>query len=387
MDFEFTEQQKIMRDTIANFMKKECPPEYTRALDAECRFPEEVWQKLAENGFLGISIPEEYGGSGGDILDYTILIEEMSKASIAVAFGFFLSVCFGGKSIGFYGSEEQKQFFLPALAEGRCKFSLSLTEPGGGTDILGSLATYAEAKDDHYIINGQKTFISGATVADYLITVVRTDKNRSRKAQGISVLIVDAKTPGIDIRPLKKLALPSISACEVFYEDVKVPKSALLGEEGKGWYQLVSTLDNERIGVAAMSLGLGRAIFEYVLKYAKERYAFGKPIGQFQSIQHYLAEAAVKLEAARGLIYKAATLQANGRKCDVEATMAKYFASKVGFEVASMGITVMGGYGVMEEYEVGRHLHIAKGFTFGPISNEMCLNYIGMAGLGLPRSY
>jgi len=387
MDFELTEQQKIMRDTIANFMKKECPPEYTRALDAECRFPEEVWRKLAENGFLGISIPEEYGGSGGDILDYTILIEEMSKASIAVAFGFFLSVCFGGKSIGFYGSQEQKRFFLPALAEGRCKFSLSLTEPGGGTDILGSLVTYAEVKDDHYIINGQKTFISGATVADYLITVARTDKNTSRKAQGISVLIVDAKTPGIDIRPLKKLALPSISACEVFYDDVKVPKSVLLGEEGKGWYQLVSTLDNERIGVAAMSLGLGQGIFEYVLKYAKERYAFGKPIGQLQSIQHYLAEAAVKLEAVRGLTYKAATLQANGRKCDVEATMAKYFASKVGFEVASMGITVMGGYGVMEEYEVGRHLHIAKGFTFAPISNEMCLNYIGMAGLGLPRSY
>lgn len=387
MDFEFTEQQEIMKNTISNFMKKECPPEYTRMLDAECRFPEEVWQKLAENGFLGVSIPEEYGGSGGDILDYTILIEEMSKASIAVAFGFFLSVCFGGKSIGFYGSEEQKKFFLPALTEGRCKFSLSLTEPGGGTDILGALATLAELKDDHYIINGQKTFISGATVADYLITVAKTDKNKARKGEGISVLVVDAKSPGINIRPLKKLALRSISACEVFYEDVKVPKSALLGREGKGWYQLVSTLNNERIGVAAICLGLSQGIFDYVLSYAKERHAFGKPIGQFQSIQHYLSEAAVKIEAARGLTYKAAALQAKGKKCDLEATMAKYFASKVGFEVASMGITVMGGYGVMEEYDVGRHLHIAKGFTFGPISNEMCLNYIGMAGLGLPRSY
>ena len=387
MDFELTKSQKMLKVSIAEFMKKECPPEYSRALDAEKRFPEELWKKLAENGYLGVSIPEEYGGTGGGILDYILTIEEMSRGSIAVAFGFFLSVCFGGKSIGLYGSDEQKAFFLPRLAEGKCKFSLSLTEPDGGTDILGAMKTYAEVTGDHYIVNGSKIFISGADVADYLITVCRTHDNPEKKAEGISILIVDAKSPGITIRPLPKMALPSISACEVFYNDVKVPKSSLLGEEGKGWYQLVSTLDNERIGVAAMSLGLANGVFKTVVKYARERMAFGKPIGQFQSIQHYLSKNAVELEAAQLLMYKAAWLQENNKRCDVEATMAKYLASTVGFETISRAISIMGGYGVMDEYDVGRHLHVAKGFTFAPISNEMCLNYIGMAGLGLPKSY
>ncbi|MFZ5631518.1 MAG: acyl-CoA dehydrogenase family protein [Bacillota bacterium] len=387
MDFKFTEQQRMLKKTIAEFVKRECPPEYTRKLDEEGRFPHEVWKKLAETGFLGVSIPEEYGGSGGDILDYVILIEELSRGSIAVAFAFFLTVCFGGKSIGLYGTEEQKKFFLPKLAAGECKFSLCLTEPGGGTDILGAMSTCGERQGDYYLVNGQKTFISGADVADYFITVLRTGKNPARKADGITVLVLEAKTPGIEVRPLKKLALPSVSACEVFFEDVRVPCSCVLGLEGEGWYQLVTTLDNERIGVAAMAVGLAQGIFDRVLGYAKERQAFGRPIGQFQAIQHYLAKAATEIEAARLLLYRAAWLQAGGERCDVEATMAKYFASQTGFEVASMGISVMGGYGVMNEYDVGRHLHIAKGFTFAPISNEMCLNYIGTVGLGLPKSY
>lgn len=387
MDFEISKQQNMIKNAIAEFMKKECTPEYSRSLDIEKKFPEELWQKMAENDFLGISIPEEFGGSGGDILDYVVTIEAISKGSIAVGFGFFLTVCFGGKSIGFYGTEEQKKFFLPKLASGKCKFALSLTEPGGGTDILGSMQTSAKIQGDNYIINGQKTFISGADVADYFITVLRTDDNPKKKAEGISVLIVDAKAPGIIVKPIDKLALRSVSACEVFYDNVKTPKSTLLGKEGQGWYQLVSTLNNERIGVAAMATGMASGILEIAVKYAKERKAFGKPIGQFQAIQHKLAERAIELEAARGLLYKAAWLQSAGKRCDIEANMAKYFASTVGFDIVSTAITVMGGYGITEEYDVARHLHIAKGFTFAPISNEMCLNYIGMVGLGLPRCY
>ncbi len=387
MNFELSKQQKMIKSAIAEFIKKECTPEYTLALDKEKRFPEELWQKLAENGFLGIAIPEEYGGTGGDILDYVLVIEEICKGSIAVGFGFFLSICFGGKSIGFYGTEKQKQEFLPKLADGSLKFALALTEPGGGTDILGSMQTIAEVTDDHYIINGQKTFISGADVADYFITVARTSDNPDKKSDGITIMLVDAKTPGIKIQAIPKLAIPAVTACEVFFNDVKTPKSNLLGKEGKGWHHLVSTLDNERIGVAAMTIGLAQGIFDYVVQYAKDRQAFDKPIGQFQAIQHYLAKCAIKIEAAKGLLQKAAWLQSKGKRCDVEATMAKYYASSVSFEVASKAVSIMGGYGVMEEYEVGRQLHAAKLFTLAPISNEMCLNYIGMVGLGLPRSY
>ena len=387
MDYELTKEQKMIKKAISEFMIKECPPEYTRQLDQEKRFPTEVWKKLAENGFLGVAIPEEYGGTGGDILDYVIVIEQMCRHSIEVGFGFFLSICFGGKSIGFYGSKEQKEKYLPMLADGSIKFSLSLTEPGGGTDILGAMQTYATKEGDNYLINGQKTFISGADVADYLITVVRTDPDPKKKSDGISILIVDAKTDGIKMQPIEKLALKAITACEVFYDHVSVPTSSILGEEGNGWHQLVSTLDNERIGVAAMSIGQAQCVFDKVLDYAKNRKAFGKPIGQFQAIQHYLAKTAVELEAARGLLYKAAWMQSKGKRCDTEATMAKYYASKIGFKAVSRAISVMGGYGVVEEYDVGRFLHMAKGFTFAPISNEMCLNYIGMVGLGLPRSY
>jgi len=387
MNFELTKSQQMIEKAIADFMKKECPPEYTRELDQKKQFPDAVWQKLADNGFLGVAIPETYGGSGGDIMDYVLVIKEICKGSIAVGFGFFLSICFGGKSIGLYGTEEQKKHYLPDLVNGKCKFSLSLTEPGGGTDIIGALDTRAEVIDDHYIINGQKTFISGADVADYFITVLRTDENSKKKSQGISILIVDAKTPGIKINPIPKMAIPAVSACEVFYDNVKVPKSALLGTEGEGWYQLVSTLDNERIGVAAMTLGLAEGIFDLVVKYAKDRRAFGKPIGQFQSIQHYLAKNKVEMDAAKMLLFKSAWLQSRNKRCDVEASMAKYYASKVSFEVVSKAISIMGGYGVMDEYDVGRHLHAAKLFTLAPISNEMALNYIGTAGLGLPKSY
>ena len=201
------------------------------------------------------------------------------------------------------------------------------------------------------------------------------------------MLIIDAKTPGISIRPLKKMANPSVSACEVFYDNVKVPKNDTLGEHGQGWYQLVSTLDNERIAVAAMTLGIALGVFNRVLKYAKERHAFNKPIGQFQAIQHYLSKCSVELEAAKLLLYKAAWLQENGKRCDIAATKAKYFVSKVSFKTISKAMSVMGGYSIVEEYEIGQYLHIAKTFTLAPISNEMCLNYIGMTELNLPQSF
>ena len=387
MEFELTKQQQMIKKSIAEFIKKECPLEYILEQDEKKQFPEELWGKLADNGYLGISIPEEYGGTGGGIVDLTLAIEEMAKGCFSVAFGFFLSVCFGGKSIGLYGTEEQKQFYLPRLAEGNCKFALSLTEPDGGTDILGSMKTSAEDSGDQFIVNGSKTFISGADVADYLITVCRTDENAEKKAEGISVLIIDTKAPGVTIKPIDKLASPTVTACEVFYDNVQVPKSAILGERGQGWYQLVSTLNNERIGVAALTLGIAGGVFKRVVAYAKERHAFGKPIGQLQSIQHYLAKCSIEMEAANLLLYKAAWLQENGKRCDVEASKAKYFASNVSFETISKAMSVMGGYSVVKEYNIGQNLHIAKTFTIAPISNEMCLNYIGMAELGLPKSY
>lgn len=385
MNFDFTEEQALLRKTVRDFVSRECTREYARTLDEKEEFPERLWQKMAEMGLLGIAIPEEYGGSGGDILDMVIVIEELSRGMVAAGLAYFLSTCFGGKSIGFYGTEEQKKFYLSGLAEGRFKYALALTEPGGGTDILGSLATRAVADGDHFIVNGQKVFITGAHVADYLITVLRTTKSE-KKTYGVSILIIKADSPGIEMRRLKKLGVRATGTNEIFFNDVRVPVANLLGERDKGWYHLVNTLNNERITLAALCVGNAQAALDDALAYARERHAFGRPIGQFQAVQHQLANAATETELARLMTYKAAWLQAKERPCMMEAAMAKLFASETALRVTNIGMQIMGGYGYMMEYDMQRYFRDARLFPVAPISNEMLRNLIG-EGLGLPKCY
>jgi alkylation response protein AidB-like acyl-CoA dehydrogenase len=354
-------------------------------LDENEEFPERLWQQMADMGLLGIAISEKYGGSGGNILDMTLVIEELSRGMAAAGLAYFLSTCFGGKSIGFYGSEEQKKFYLSGLAGGRFKFALALTEPSGGTDILSSLETRAIQEGDHFIVNGQKVFITGAHVSDYLITVLRTTKTE-KKSHGVSILVIPADTPGIEIRRMKKLGIKATGTNEIFFNDVRVPVTSLLGEKDKGWYQLVSTLNNERITLAALCVGIAQAALEDALVYAQERHAFGRPIGQFQAIQHQLANAATEIELSRMMTYKAAWLQAKERPCMKEAAMAKLFASETALRVTNVGMQVMGGYGYMMEYDMQRYFRDARLFSVAPINNEMLRNIIGES-LGLPKSY
>jgi acyl-CoA dehydrogenase len=265
-------------------------------------------------------------------------------------------------------------------------FSLALTEPEGGTDILGSLRSAAELRNEAYFINGQKTFITGAHVADFLVTLVRTNEEAPRKAEGLSVFLVDAKSPGIEMNRLKKLGIKAIGSNEIFFTDVKVPPQNLLGVLNKGWYQIVSTLNNERVALAGLCVGLAQAAFEEALQYAKKRIAFGKPIGQFQAIQHYLAEVATSIESARLLTYKAAWLQSMGRENAVESAMAKLIASETAFDAATKGMRIFGGYGYIMEYPIQRLLRDSILFLFTPITNEMIKNFIGES-LRLPKSY
>jgi len=385
MDFDYSEEQSILRRTIASFMERECTPEYTRRCDENCEFPEKIWQGIAEMGLLGASIPEEFGGTGGDIVDQVIILEELSKGMAAAGGAYFLSTCFGGKSIGFYGSEEQKRFYLRGLAEGRFKFALGLTEPGGGTDILGALKTRAVSDGDNYIVNGQKVFITGAHYSDYIITVARTSE-AEKKTHGLSIIIIKQDTPGVTIRKINTLGVRSIGTTEIFFDDVVVPSANLLGQEDKGWYHLLSTLNNERITVAACCLGMGQGALEYALKYVKERVAFGRPIGQFQAVQHKLANASKEIELARLMTYKAAWLQSKGKPCHIEAAIAKLSASEAASNAASVGMQVMGGYGFSMEYDMQRFYRDTRLFLVAPINNEMILNLIG-EGLGLPRCF
>jgi len=390
LDFELTEEQKMIVETVRKFKEKECPKEKVREWDKTETFPTHVWKRLGEIGLLGAAFPEQYGGTGGGIIEETLITEELSYGFSDLGLTYLLGVCFGGISILEQGNEEQKKKYLPPLIAGNTNFCLSLTEPGGGTDILGALKSRAKQDGDYFILNGTKIFTTGAHVADTIVGVFRTDDSPDKPARGLTIFLIDKKSPGITCNKIEKLGSHILSSFEVVYEDVKVHKSQILGERGKGWYQIIATLNNERIVCAAICLGLARAALDDAVQYAKEREAFGKPIGQYQAIQHPLAESATELEAARLITYKAAWMQSKNpqsTQTGVIATMAKYYASEIAQKATDRGMRVLAGYGFTEEYDMQRYFRNIRQLIFAPITNEMSKNFIGQVMLGLPKSY
>ncbi len=385
MDYAFTREQERIRSSIREFLSKECPKEYIRRIDEEKEYPLELYKKMAELGWLGLSVPEKYGGVGGNIIDQTLMIEELARYSSAIAISYLLNVCFGAKTIMNMGTEDQKEKYLPKIASGDLTFCLGLTESSSGTDAL-SLSTRALKNGDHYIVNGHKTYITGAHVADYIILVARTGPGEEKGTRNITILLIDTGSKGIDIRLLNKIGNKAAGTTEIFLDNVEVPAENILGDEHKGWYQLVHTLNNERISVAAICLGITQAVIDESLKYALERKAFDKPIGQFQYVQKYITDMVMGLEAARLLSYKAAWLQSRDKKCNMEAAMAKLLASEVVFKATCDGMRIFAGYGYMVESDIQRLWHDSELWLFAPISNEMTRNHLA-AELGLPRSY
>ncbi len=386
LNFDLGKEKEFLRQNIRAFVERECPREYVRELDEREEYPERIWEKLAEYGFLQLPVPEEYGGVGGDVLDLVLVTEELARRSGAIALTFWMSACFGAKTLELAGTEEQKRRYLPLLAQGKIKFAISLTEPDGGTDVAGAMKTRAVEEGDSYVLTGQKVWTTAAHVSDYLIVFARTREDVVKKVDGISAFLVDRHSPGITLRKLPKIGILATPSFEVFYDRVRVPRENLLGERDKGMYQLFGMLNEERILTAAMCVGEAQGAFEDALSYAKERHAFGKPIGQFQAIQHKLAWMRTKLELARLITYKAAWLQSQGRECAVEANMAKLVAANFGFEIADMGMQILGGYCYSREYDMQRYWRDVRLHRVGPISDEMILNFIGER-LGLPRSF
>ena len=386
MNFDLSKEKQFLRENIRELIERECPREYARETDEKEEFPERIWKALAEGGYLGIPIEEEYGGSGGDVLDMTLVTEELARRSGAIGLTFFMSSCFGGHLLAIMGNEKQKRELLPRLAAGEVKFAFSLTEPDGGTDVLGAMKTTAVEKDDHFLINGQKVWTTAAHVSDYITVVARTKAQVSKPAEGISVFLLDRDTPGIRLRKLEKIGIRATPSFEVFYEDVKAPKDRLLGEKDRGFYQLLGMLNNERILTAALCLGEQQAALDDALQYAKERRAFGKPIGQMQAVQHKLAWMRTKVELSRLITYKAAWLQSLGRDCAIEANMAKLVSANHACEVTDAGMQILGGYCYSREYDMQRYWRDCRLHKVGPVSDEMVLNFIGER-MGLPRSY
>lgn len=385
MDFGFTEEQELLRSEMQRFCKKELPREYVRWMDENCDFvPDELWNKLKEIGYFGVNVPVEYGGQGLGVMESTILNEELATSSVAVA------LCAGATGLGAsvvlnLGTPEQKEKYLPPLARGELKFALALTEPGGGTDILGAIQTRAVDEGDHWRLNGRKVFITGAHRADYITTVAITDPG-AKRTRGLSIFLVPRPTEGLQTRLIPKLGCHAAGCNEVVYEDVRIPKENLVGTLNNGWYELLATLNPERIGTALLSLGVAKAAFRDAFEYAQQRHAFGGPIARFQILQHYLADIAIEIENARNLIYKCAWLCDQGKPYHIEACMAKIVAARASEKAAIWGMEILGGWGYAMEYDMQRHFRDYKQMVFSPISDEMAKNMI-MQFMGYPKSW
>lgn len=380
--FEFSQSQRMVRESIEEFAKKELPPSLVRELDEADVFPKDLFLRMASLGVSGVTIPEEYGGLGRDIIEAISVLEILCKYFMGLGWVYVLSAFYGGENITKLGSPEQKKKLLPDIARGKILVSYGLTEPDAGLDTA-ACSTIAEHEDGHFLINGHKIFITGAIEADYIIALVRT--KREVRREGLSMLLIDLKSPGISIQPIKKLGSHCISLCEVIFEDVKVSEEHILGGPemlNKGWSQFMATLDVEHIEVAAVGLGLAQGAYEYALKYAKERKQFGKPIGKFQAISHILVDMATEIEASRLLVYNAAYLCQENKNYAIQASMAKYYATETAKRVALNCLQILGGYGYTMELDAQRYVRDSLVLTIGGGTSQIQKNVISrMIGL------
>lgn len=357
MNLHFTEEQQMMRQMVHEFAANEIAPFVERMERGE--FPRPILEKMAELGLMGITVPEQYGGAGMDFTSYIIAIHEISKVSATVGVILSVHTSVGTNPILYFGTEEQKQKYVPKLARGEYLGAFCLTEPGSGSDAA-SLKTTAVRDGNHYVLNGSKVFITNGGEADTYIVFARTNLEE-KGSKGVSAFIVEKQTPGLVIgKDEKKMGLHGSRTVQLSFEDMRVPAENLLGQEGDGFTIAMANLDVGRIGIAAQSLGIAEAALEHATSYAKERMQFGKPIAEQQGIAFKLADMATNVEAAKLLVYHAAFLRSNGMPCGKEASMAKLFASKTAMENAIEAVQIFGGNGYTEDYPVERLFRDAK---------------------------
>lgn len=368
MDFKLTEEQKMLKETVARFVEKEVFP-HAEQWDEDEKFPAEVFRAMGELGLFGISIPEEYGGSESDFLSCVLVMEEISKgdAGLATSWGAHTVLC--TESIYRNGTEEQRRHYLPGLIDGSKIGALAITEPEAGSDAL-SMRTQAEKKGDHWVLNGTKMFITNGPVADVVIVYAKTDPEAGPK--GITTFLVEEGFPGfIKSKKLKKMGGRSSPTGELVFENCIVPEENVLGEVNKGVKVLMSGLDRERIVFSISPIGGAQAAFNLAYRYAQERVQFGTPIIGFQAMQEILADIATDLQAGRLLAYWAAARADRGEKVNLDASYAKLFCSRVGIQAINKAMEIFGGYGFMREYPIQRYYRDVKGIEFGAGTNQI----------------
>ena len=366
MDLDLTAEQELIRDTVREFARDRVAP-MAEELDREARFPVELVREMAELGLMGIPLPDRYGGAGGDTLSYAIAIEELTRIDSSVAITVAAHTSLGTMPIYLFGSDDQKERWLPDLASGRRLAAFGLTEPDAGSDA-GATRTTAELRDGSWVVNGSKMFITNAgTELTWGVTITaRTGEDE------ISNLVVENGTPGYDVSaPLHKLGWRASDTRALTFADCSVPEENLLGPRGKGFTQFLEILDGGRISVASMGVGLAQGAYDLASAYARERTQFGKPIGRFQAIAFQLADMAVEIEAGRQLVYRAAWLKDKGRPFALEAAMAKLYTGELSHRVANQALQIHGGYGFMDESPISRLYRDQKILEIGEGTNEV----------------
>ena len=367
MDFQFTHEQRLWSDTVHGFMEKEVGREYTRQHDESREFPEEVFKKMARQGWLGLLVDEADGGSAADPIMFAIFCEAIGKYSLDTAACIMTSM-FTATNISRHGTPEQKRRYLQPFLAGDGKFSISISEPDAGSDAASARST-AVLDGDQWVLNGNKVFCSGAHLPNATIAILA--RTSSDRYNGFSLFLVPNTTQGLDIKKMNTIVRKSLGTTEFFMDNLRIPKDALLGEVGKGWHYIGEHLEYERLSIAASQVGNARTALDDTVRYTKDRKQFGRSLSSFQVLKHRMAENEAELEAARLLVYSAACKMARGERAVKEVSMAKLFCSQVLFKIAFNGMQALGGYAQLPEYDMERYFREAKHGMVGGGTNEI----------------
>jgi acyl-CoA dehydrogenase len=388
MNFEQSPEHSMIRST-ATEIADQFGPEYWREMEERGEFSEAFWDELAEAGFHGLLVPEEYGGAAMGMQEMGLVMETLCAEGCGMAGTWYLVLTAGMAAVGLneHGTERQKETYLTDIAAGERNFSIGITEPEAGTNTL-NVATRAERDGDEFVLNGQKAWITYSDIADDMILVTRTTPTDEvdRKTDGISLFVVDMDAAGIDVSPIEKHAINYSNSCEVFLEDVRVPETDLLGEEDGGWWPLVDMLNPERIGFAAAGTGIGKLAADAAIEYANDREVFGRPVGSHQAVSFPITEAYAGMEAAALMRKKAEWLYDRGEDCGYETNVAKATAVEAGIEAVKQSMQAFGGWGYATEYDVERWWREINLTRLAPVTQQMAYNHISQE-LGFPRSY